>query len=103
VLIVSHPTCILFPYTTLFRSDSGAATIRHAARSAASEDLFDLFMRERNRYYPVLCRGAIDVAHPPRPFLTDRHATPHCGILAGRSEEHTSELQSRGHLVCRLL
>src|SRR5690625_5560882 len=25
------------------------------------------------------------------------------GFLAGRSEEHTSELQSRGHLVCRLL
>src|SRR5690625_3984546 len=25
------------------------------------------------------------------------------GVLAGRSEEHTSELQSRGHLVCRLL
>src|SRR5690625_6264873 len=28
---------------------------------------------------------------------------PHPGDHAGRSEEHTSELQSRGHLVCRLL
>src|SRR5690625_6138781 len=28
---------------------------------------------------------------------------PWGSILAGRSEEHTSELQSRGHLVCRLL
>src|SRR5207253_10188184 len=30
------------------------------------------------------------------------HRIPDCGSL-GRSEEHTSELQSRGHLVCRLL
>src|SRR6266702_3647347 len=28
---------------------------------------------------------------------------PGCGPVAGRSEEHTSELQSRGQLVCRLL
>src|SRR5437660_6541650 len=32
---------------------------------------------------------------------TRRRATG--GLLKGRSEEHTSELQSRGHLVCRLL
>src|SRR3989442_3725328 len=33
-----------------------------------------------------------------------RHAAPRCrGAGAGRSEEHTSELQSRPHLVCRLL
>src|SRR5690625_5904870 len=39
--------------------------------------------------------------------LTVRSATPWCEIVARihprRSEEHTSELQSRGHLVCRLL
>src|SRR6266508_5493912 len=33
-----------------------------------------------------------------------RWAAPSCGARRpGRSEEHTSELQSRGHLVCRLL
>src|SRR5439155_26115743 len=31
------------------------------------------------------------------------YVTGRCGIHIGRSEEHTSELQSRGHLVCRLL
>src|SRR5439155_25255220 len=33
----------------------------------------------------------------------ERDLTPGGRILDGRSEEHTSELQSRGHLVCRLL
>src|SRR5439155_10357985 len=32
-----------------------------------------------------------------------RHAIAVCHIVPARSEEHTSELQSRGHLVCRLL
>src|SRR5690625_1223312 len=32
-----------------------------------------------------------------------RPASAGTGVIAGRSEEHTSELQSRGHLVCRLL
>src|SRR5207253_9789797 len=31
------------------------------------------------------------------------HVDHHIGAMKGRSEEHTSELQSRGHLVCRLL
>src|SRR5439155_17750911 len=49
---------------------------------------------------------------PPRPAVQPaRHLVPHPGfdqrrplhLAAVRSEEHTSELQSRGHLVCRLL
>src|SRR5439155_6333595 len=39
---------------------------------------------------------------PPRPKRSDRPLTPSPAAPA-RSEEHTSELQSRGHLVCRLL
>src|SRR5690625_6814464 len=40
----------------------------------------------------------------PRPVsVTTRRAWPSSGLLPPRSEEHTSELQSRGHLVCRLL
>src|SRR5207253_7629308 len=43
--------------------------------------------------------GEADGIHPPREVLRDEpHPRP-----APRSEEHTSELQSRGHLVCRLL
>ena len=40
------------------------------------------------------------VQAPPGDFLTTYVATL---ASSGRSEEHTSELQSRGHLVCRLL
>src|SRR5439155_13254836 len=45
----------------------------------------------------LLARQTYHIAHDAlhdRPFVADR---------ASRSEEHTSELQSRGHLVCRLL
>src|SRR6266498_5364205 len=35
--------------------------------------------------------------------LADRQRAPVLGVNLGRSEEHTSELQSRPHLVCRLL
>src|SRR5690625_6255744 len=36
-------------------------------------------------------------------FFTGRSATGPAPLVRNRSEEHTSELQSRGHLVCRLL
>src|SRR6266702_6951872 len=50
-----------------------------------------------SRYY--LHAGALSGIHvpPDRPLLAEHE------IHAWRSEEHTSELQSRGHLVCRLL
>src|SRR5439155_25659107 len=48
------------------------------------------------------------LAYGPRPGDVPRVAAEgvmrsHAWNVAGRSEEHTSELQSRGHLVCRLL
>src|SRR5690625_3937468 len=67
----------------------------------------------------VVCRddgGALYFSRAPIPYLRDREPTSeelasgdflrHVGVYAfsrERSEEHTSELQSRGHLVCRLL
>src|SRR6266550_3794735 len=75
-------------------ADGDAVAIKVAARSAASEDLFDLFMRKRNRYYPVHCRGAIAVANLPQRFLVDRHAAPHCGILAGIRECEVTATQT---------
>src|SRR5437870_9068735 len=47
-----------------------------------------------------------DTAHAPigePEFVRARRAALTPALLADRSEEHTSELQSRGHLVCRLL
>src|SRR5437870_11528230 len=67
------PRSTLFPYTTLFRSDGG--------------------------YRPV---GNRRLRAPPS-GRSARSAPPSHRCARRRSEEHTSELQSRGHLVCRLL
>src|SRR3712207_8216909 len=74
-MIRRPPRSTLFPYTTLFRS--GAQPGEH--------------LHERGRALRVE-RGARMVGHRLREQR-----------LARRSEEHTSELQSRQYLVCRLL
>ena len=68
------PRSTLFPYTTLFRSAVGAVVAREM-------ELLD----------------AGDI----RGFAVDENVQ--MGIVGPRSEEHTSELQSLRHLVCRLL
>src|SRR2546429_2284676 len=79
-MIRRPPRSTLFPYTTLFRSgsnsmkDSGTAILHAAAQ--AREILIAEAARRISRACAAACR---------------------------RSEEHTSELQSRLHLVCRLL
>src|SRR5437870_6913325 len=75
------PRHLHFPYTTLFRS-SGTVTSAPVGINCG-----------------VTC--AASFASGTAVTLT---ATPAAGsAFSGRSEEHTSELQSRGHLVCRLL
>src|SRR3712207_7378063 len=80
LMIRRPPRSTLFPYTTLFRSPRP----RHPARAA----------RGGRRALPPLRRGQPD----QRPEQgADRRGR------GRRSEEHTSELQSRQYLVCRLL
>src|SRR5258707_9638736 len=81
-MIRRPPRSTLFPYTTLFRSADDLATRR-------SKDSPDAVAPDKLRIR--------DVRHNlrDRPF-------PLCRALP-RSEEHTSELQSRQYLVCRLL
>src|SRR5687768_17649353 len=84
----------LFPYTTLFRSAREARV--HGGDQPAGPDGVD--ERRARRARLRRCR-----ALPPR--ATGRrvaHGEPR-EEAADRSEEHTSELQSRLHLVCRLL
>src|SRR5256885_5056529 len=94
-MIRRPPRSTLFPYTTLFRSeciDTGAAATA-------------IFRRNRQSL------GGADQAEPyPGHRIGARHGEP--GVvdkarnghgLDGRSEEHTSELQSPCNLVCRLL
>src|SRR3712207_7238307 len=85
-MIRRPPRSTLFPYTTLFRSDRAL---------------------ERRRPGPYQLQAAIAAVHAAarRASETD---WPQIAALYGelarvRSEEHTSELQSRQYLVCRLL
>src|SRR3989442_2965416 len=92
-MIRRPPRSTLFPYTTLFRS-AVAATLAH--------ELVD---------HHALGRIRKLVAFPAAPLLgraglhvdDRRHAFRFAQLAQTRSEEHTSELQSRPHLVCRLL
>src|SRR5258708_8570854 len=76
-MIRRPPRSTLFPYTTLFRSLRGQRV-----------DLYQLFLR-----------GTRTQHHGGRSVPLARHPSG----IADRSEEHTSELQSPDHLVCRLL
>src|SRR3712207_9299440 len=87
LMIRRPPRSTLFPYTTLFRSQVLAIHGR-AARPARSPS------RD-----PAVPRRRTHVPGVARPRRSARRAL---GRLI-RSEEHTSELQSRQYLVCRLL
>src|SRR2546422_2027225 len=79
LMIRRPPRSTLFPYTTLFRSE----VLNGSDRAAFYID-----------DYPG--EGYVFAVTAADPFVYD-------AIESGRSEEHTSELQSRLHLVCRLL
>src|SRR3712207_7001391 len=76
-MIRRPPRSTLFPYTTLFRSDEGAPRVG----AVVLDQLAGL---------------VVGVGDQPVGLGDDL-------LLADRSEEHTSELQSRQYLVCRLL
>src|SRR3712207_8526419 len=89
-MIRRPPRSTLFPYTTLFRSsDEGPSPGGH--------------VRFRTRHpswvagcvLPLNGRSSVVIVPPEPPRGHD--------VLSRRSEEHTSELQSRQYLVCRLL
>src|SRR3712207_8399015 len=85
-MIRRPPRSTLFPYTTLFRS-GGARMSRSAASSRESQ-------------------SGCGLAGLPQPSQVIVDPSSSKWIVAGwrvRSEEHTSELQSRQYLVCRLL
>src|SRR5687768_18234715 len=89
-MIRRPPRSTLFPYTTLFRSffhseTSPAQALRLVVRNRISlANPLPLAYRERIKQVPGVEEVTIFQWY-------------------GRSEEHTSELQSRLHLVCRLL
>src|SRR5690554_7597692 len=95
-MIRRPPTSTLFPYTTLFRSpEEVVATMRRMVELAGEE---------------LLRKGVTSFHDAGSSFATidffrrlaEEGALP-VRLYVMRSEEHTSELQSRPHLVCRLL
>src|SRR3712207_6997035 len=92
-MIRRPPRSTLFPYTTLFRSDEGQRLEKLIERAvAAREDHEPLRVLDKHR----LADEEVAEVERQRAVLVDR-------LLVRRSEEHTSELQSRQYLVCRLL
>src|SRR3712207_7649979 len=100
-MIRRPPRSTLFPYTTLFRSGEqrDEAGLREGGEEGGQEDGADT-------------GGDQDLPGPVRPQdqrrqQDDRHREVTAEDVRvpeqGRSEEHTSELQSRQYLVCRLL
>src|SRR3712207_7975913 len=89
-MIRRPPRSTLFPYTTLFRS--------HALRGAL------LHLRDDARRRPRRA-GGVDLLTAPHTSGTERPLDygSYLRLDDLRSEEHTSELQSRQYLVCRLL
>src|SRR3712207_7665058 len=92
-MIRRPPRSTLFPYTTLFRSSvlqkeqrgTGAA-VRVALEALEGEE-----------------EGVLLVVNGDGPLISDRTLGELVERHRSRSEEHTSELQSRQYLVCRLL
>src|SRR3712207_8104189 len=96
-MIRRPPRSTLFPYTTLFRSHAASCTVVPFITGRADESLATI--------NDIVRRHAIDVVIPgdiaATAFLAEHAAA--VAAPAFRSEEHTSELQSRQYLVCRLL
>src|SRR5947209_13893790 len=90
------PTSTLFPYTTLFRSD-----VDHAATRRIEQDRAWLHLCEPSRIDEI-ARLRIQ-RHVQAHRIGARKQRVEIDALDVRSEEHTSELQSRQYLVCRLL
>src|SRR5258705_4029437 len=86
-MIRRPPRSTLFPYTTLFRSGV-MERVDDAARAEEEERLEE---------------GVGDEVEDSRDVGAGAHPEEHVAELGDRSEEHTSELQSLRHLVCRLL
>src|SRR3712207_7404825 len=82
-MIRRPPRSTLFPYTTLFRSRSDRVARGRPSPTAAPRPSGGRLCPE-----PPSARSPARLRRPP---------------LESRSEEHTSELQSRQYLVCRLL
>src|SRR5690554_7141065 len=87
LMISQQPRSTLFPYTTLFRSHGNLCTVSTQSK---------IFCTQKIVFGNYVQIGDESV-------LLDTNFHDLYDLKENRSEEHTSELQSRPHLVCRLL
>src|SRR5206468_8021257 len=100
LLLQPHPTSPLFPYTTLFRS---LAAPRRRAQPVERGPAAGAVSRRAERRQPLALEPVdvcADLENWNRQLVSAGDELVHAD---DRSEEHTSELQSRSDLVCRLL
>src|SRR3712207_7262661 len=94
-MIRRPPRSTLFPYTTLFRSYSEAMSgVYPRGGEGVKPALFS------SRAAPTATARPLSGAARPHTLTRTLPPPP---VVETRSEEHTSELQSRQYLVCRLL
>src|SRR3712207_7280142 len=98
-MIRRPPRSTLFPYTTLFRSDGRWGDVRHPIPwriDFVVSTVMVRYVRENEQVVRISAGCAF-------PCFLENSFQIHGGPGCSRSEEHTSELQSRQYLVCRLL
>src|SRR5947207_4953212 len=94
-MIPRPPTSTLFPYTTLFRSAVAYGQSRRAATNVLKLD--------PKNTSALLTLGDIHRVYDWNWTAANQDFQQAAALAPGRSEEHTSELQSHSDLVCRLL
>src|SRR5205814_10691964 len=98
-LLRRPPASPLFPYTTLFRSSPAPRWLRATPfRAGSGSGRAPQVLRQPSAADSRDREPSGAAAAAPAPPVARRRA-----LRAARSEEHTSELQSLRHLVCRLL
>src|SRR3712207_7120352 len=97
-MIRRPPRSTLFPYTTLFRSrEDSSVPLAEATLGYVAGKLLDYVVNEGFAAGDKAARDRVRgwLRHDPQRLALE--------VALARSEEHTSELQSRQYLVCRLL
>src|SRR2546428_7606608 len=101
LMIRRPPRSTLFPYTTLFRSPKSNRLKTTSRPSPWSTQLQVHIELPSDRIATIVCASVEPETQPVDGMRTSISVRSKGSVL--RSEEHTSELQSRSDLVCRLL
>src|SRR4051794_41821819 len=102
-MIRRPPRSTLFPYTTLFRSHAAINSLQQVERLKAGHDDWNVeAIGQRLVFFIAHDRADMPGGEKPLDAIRGRRQQRGHRWRHERSEEHTSELQSPVHLVCRL-